>query len=236
MKKPYLFTLLIVMFTMLSCGGGGSEPGGEEEEENLNTAPTVPSQVFPLNNTICTDNNVIFEWNASTDEEGNRITYTIEISENSSFSPLTKSETSFSESRLISLEKGKAYYWRIKAVDSRNAESEFSPAMQFVTEGEGVSNHVPFPPTLVSPAQDSEVDGTSAELSWTASDVDGDSLTFDVYFDTNENPATLVSENQTATTYTASGLSATTRYYFKIVVKDDKGASSIGQVWSFTTK
>ena len=234
MKKPYVYILLVFGLTMFSCGGGGGE--SEIIEPDVNTAPTVPSQIFPLDNTICTDNNVIFEWNSSTDAEGNVLSYRIEISENNSFSPITSSETSFSESKLISLEKGKAYFWRIKAVDSRNAESDFSPVMQFVTEGEGVSNHIPFAPTLVAPVLNSEIDGTNTVLIWSASDVDGDPLTYDVYLDTNENPTTLISENQSETSYNATALSVSTKYYFKIVVKDDKGANTIGQVWSFTTK
>jgi len=235
MKKPYLHILLITVLILISCGGGDDD-AGSIPDPNANTAPTIPNQVFPLDNTICTDKNVIFEWNASTDQESNAISYRLEVSENSSFSPLTASETSFAESKLVSLDKGKAYYWRIKAVDSRSAESDYSPAMKFVTEGEGESNHIPYAPELVSPAIDSEIDATSISLSWTASDVDGDPLTFDVYLDTNENPTTLVSEGQSESTFNATGLSASTKYYFKIVVKDDKEATTIGQVWTFSTK
>lgn len=239
MKKQYLYLSLVIFSLLLtSCGGGDDEPGGGSgggnEEEN--TAPTVPNQVFPLDNDICVDNNVLFEWNGSTDAEGNTISYRIEISENTSFVPLTRSETSFAESRIVGLEKGKAYYWRIKAVDSQSAESSFSSVVQFVTEGEGTSNHVPFAPSLVSPANNSEVEGTSVTINWSASDVDGDALSFDVYLDTKENPDTLVSENQTETSFTKADLSVATKYYVKVIVKDDKGASSIGQVWSFTTK
>jgi hypothetical protein len=234
MKKSYLYLTLAVVL-IFSCSKGESSGGGVDGEEQ-NTAPTIPSQVYPLDNTICVDNNIIFQWDASSDTEGNAISYRIEISENTSFAPLTKSETSFSLSRLISLDRGKAYYWRIKSVDSQNAQSTYSPVMQFVTEGDGVSNHVPFAPSLVSPTLDAEVEGTSALLSWTASDVDGDSLTFDVYLDTNENPITKVSENQAETSYNATGLLASTKYYFKVVVKDGNGANSIGQIWSFTTK
>jgi hypothetical protein len=235
MKKTYLYlSLVFVLLVMFSCGSGGDEPDDIKVDEN--TAPTVPNQVFPLNNTVCTDHNVLFEWNASSDTEGNTVTYRVEIAENSSFSPLLYSESSFSESRLISLSEGKAYYWRIKAIDSRNAESAYSPTMQFLTEGEGVSNHIPFAPALLSPVLNSEVSGTTVNISWSASDVDGDPLAFDVYLDTKENPATKVSENQTETTYEAANLAPATKYYFKVVVKDDKGAISVGQVWSFTTK
>jgi fibronectin type 3 domain-containing protein len=235
MKKIYLFLIVALGLIMISCSGGGDD-SDETQKPDENTAPTVPSQVFPLDNTICTDNNVVFQWNGSTDAEGNTISYNIEVAENNSFSPLFYNETSFSESKLITLEKGKAYYWRIKAIDSRSAESDYSPAMQFVTEGEGVSNHLPFAPSLVAPALNSEVDGTSTTLSWSASDVDGDALTYDVYLDTNTDLTTKVSENQSATTYDATGLTAATTYYFKVVVKDGNGGTSIGQIWGFTTK
>ena len=232
MKQSYLY-LALVFVLIVSCGGDSD--GGEILPEE-NTSPSVPSQIYPLNNTICIDNNVVFEWNASTDAEGNNITYKIEISENSSFSSLSHSETSFSASKLISLTKGKAYYWRVKAVDSESAESAYSSVSQFLTEGDGVSNHVPFAPTLVAPALNSEIDGTSTILSWSASDVDDDPLTYDVYLDTNSDATTKVSENQSTTTFDATGLTAATTYYFKVVVKDDNDATSIGQVWSFNTK
>lgn len=233
MKKSYLYLLVAVGTILISCGGGDDSDTIPIDE---NTAPTVPNQIFPLGNEICTDNNVIFQWAASTDAESNSISYRIEVSENSSFSPIRYNESSFSESKLISLEKGKAYYWRIKAVDSRNLESNYSESLQFITEGEGVSNHVPFAPTLVAPALEAEVDGTSTVLSWTASDIDGDALLFDVYLDTNENPITKITEDQAETTFNVTGLSPLTKYYFKVAVKDDKGATSVGQVWNFTTK
>ncbi|SHI31170.1 fibronectin type III domain-containing protein [Algibacter luteus] len=235
MKKTYLYLIVAVGLIMMSCSGGGDD-SDETQMPEENTAPTVPIQVYPLNNAICINNNIVFVWDASTDAEENRITYTVEISENNSFSPISKIETSASLSKLISLEKGKAFYWRIKATDNKSAASAYSPAMQFLTEGDGVSNHVPFAPSLVAPALNSEVDGTSTTLIWSASDADGDPLTYDVYLDTNSDASTKVSENQSETNYNATGLSAASTYYFKVVVRDDKGGVSIGQVWSFTTK
>lgn len=234
MKKSYIYLALGLLIILISCSKG--EEQGDIQQPDANTAPTVPNQVYPLNNTVCIDNSIIFEWNASTDAEGNTISYKIEISENSAFSPILQTETSFSESKLVSLTKGRAYYWRIKAVDSRSAESAYSSVSQFLTEGDGVANHLPFAPSLVAPALNSEINGASATLSWSASDVDEDALTFDVYLDTNEDPTTMVSENQSATTYDATNLTASSTYYFKVIVKDDKGGSSVGQVWSFTTK
>jgi hypothetical protein len=232
MKKRHLY-LLLTAGLVFSCSRGGDDIN---EPEPVNTAPTLPSQVYPLSNTLCVDNNVVFEWNASTDAEGNFISYNIEVSENSSFSPISHTSTvSNTTSTIISLDKGKSYYWHIKAKDNKSAESEYSPVSHFLTEGEGVSNHLPFTPELVEPVLNAEIDGTSLSLTWTASDVDKDSLTFDVYLDTNSNPTTKVSENQSETTYNASGLAVASTYFFKVVVKDDKGGVTIGQIWSFKT-
>ncbi|WP_242204098.1 fibronectin type III domain-containing protein [Aestuariivivens insulae] len=234
MKKSYLY-LVVLTSIFVSCSSG-SDGDGDPGPDPVNTAPTVPTQVYPLSNTLCIDNNVVFEWNASTDNEGNAITYRVEVSENSDFSTLAHDVSSSSTSRVITLEKGKSYYWRIKARDVKGEESAYSSVGQFLTEGEGVSNHLPFAPELVSPALNSEIDGTSAALSWIASDVDNDALTFDVYLDKNSDPTTKVSEAQSATIYEATGLTASTTYYFKVVVKDGNGGVTIGQVWSFSTK
>jgi hypothetical protein len=234
MKKAYLYFGILIS-VLVSCSSGGDDGGGPEQEP-INTPPSVPVQVYPLANTLCIDNNVVFEWNASTDNEGNSITYMVEVSENSDFSSLAHNVSSAATSRIIALEKGKSYYWRLKARDVKGEESDYSTVSQFLTEGDGVSNHLPFAPSLVSPALGAEIDGTSTTLSWTASDVDGDALTYDVYLDTTSDPTAKVSDNQTETTYDVTGLTASTTYYYKVVVKDGNGGITIGQIWSFTTK
>lgn len=234
--KQYFITALILGIT-ISCSKGGDEGGGTSPKPVENALPTVPTQVYPLNNTLCINNNVSFEWQASTDADGDAVSYVVEVSENSTFNPLAFTTVSFSTAKLISLEKGKSYYWRIKAKDSKNGESAYSSVSQFLTEGEGVSNHLPFAPQLVAPQLYAEIEGTSTTLSWTASDVDNDALTYDVYLDhTNTSPTTQVSSDQTETTYTATGLASNKTYSFKVVVKDDKGGATVGQVWSFSTK
>lgn len=233
MKKSYIY-LVVLTSIILSCSSGGDD--SVPEPDPVNTAPTVPVQVYPLDNTLCIDNNVIFEWNSSTDNEGNTITYRVEVSEKSDFSSLAHDVSSSSTSRIITLEKGKSYYWRLKSRDSKGEESAYSFVSQFLVEGNGVTNHLPFAPSLVEPALNSEIDATNTTLSWTASDVDNDNLTYDVYFDTNSDPTMKVSENQSENTYNATGLTAGSTYYFKVVVKDGNGGTTIGQIWSFTTK
>jgi hypothetical protein len=97
-----------------------------------------------------------------------------------------------------------------------------------------VTNQPPTAPTTPNP-QDNETDvATTVTLSWTCSDPDGDTLTYDVYFGTLENP-TLVKEGNTTTSYTVENLNPNTKYYWKVVAKDGKGGVKEGPVWSFTT-
>ncbi len=227
-----LLYIAILSISLWSCGGGG----GETPTPTLvNTTPTVPTLSAPTNNSLCIDNVVNFQWNASTDGEGGVITYQIEVSKNTQFSPLAHNVTSTTASKSITLEKGIAYYWRVKATDDKSAASNYSTTFNFYTEGVGITNHLPFSPVLVSPALNSVQTAATVNLQWTASDVDtSDTLTYDVYFGNANPPTAIVSENQSELILSRT-VSASTTYYWKVVVKDGKGGQTVGQVWSFTT-
>jgi hypothetical protein len=229
-KYIYIFSLIV-----FSCSGGSdSDEVTNPTPTEVNVAPTIPSLVYPTNNLLCIDNVLEFKWNASTDENGDNISYTIEISKSNGFSSLEFTSSGSSLTKTFTLEKGIAYYWRVKAKDNKNASSTYSPVFSLYTEGIGVSNHLPFAPELISPSLGANEVPGSVSLSWSASDTDGDDLTFDVYFDTNNPPMVLVSENQVETTVDVT-VSASIDYYWKIVVKDANYGQTIGQVWSFKT-
>jgi hypothetical protein len=231
--KKFLF-IAIIGLVITSCGGGGSDdPTPPPVVENK--APSTPSLVDPTNNKLCINNAVTFQWNASTDPEGNPISYKVEVAKNNTFSPIADTKTATTTSTTISLEKGVAYYWRVTAIDSKNASSSPSSVFSFYTEGLGVSNYIPFSPELVAPNLGATVQTATATLQWNASDVDNDALTYDVYFGTAPSPTTVVSANQSAKSYTTTTLTASSTYYWKIVVKDGKGGQTTGQVWNFKT-
>ena len=228
-----LLYIAILSISLASCGGGGDDPAPIP----VNMAPTVPSLTAPANNSLCIDNVVNFQWNASTDSEGDAITYQIEVSKNAQFNPLVHNVSSTTASKSITLEKGIAYYWRVKATDSKKAESNYSATFTLYTEGVGITNHLPFSPELVSPTLNEVVHGApkTLALTWSASDVDPtDTLTYDVYFGTESNPTVIVSSSQSALTLNRT-IAASTKYYWKVTVKDNKGGQTVGQVWSFTT-
>lgn len=98
------------------------------------------------------------------------------------------------------------------------------------------ANSPPSPPNLVFPPDGSTNQATTLTLSWSCSDPDGDPLTYDVYFGKTASPSAIVSPNQSGTTLLRSGLDTSTTYYWKVIAKDNRGASTSGNVWRFTTR
>jgi uncharacterized protein (DUF427 family) len=237
MKTTHLFklTLISVALSLWSCGGGG---GGDDTpptpQPNQNRAPGTPTLSAPENNILCIDNVVQFSWTNVTDPDGDQVSYELQIATNSSFTENVQNIPSSTNSTSVALDKGVAYYWRVKAKDTKNASSNYTTGFSFYTEGEGEKNYLPFAPSLVSPSLNSIIQETSVTLEWDADDVDNDPLTFTVYFGSDNPPANAVVSDSTEKTYTVE-LSAQTNYYWKVVVKDDKGGQTEGQVWGFKT-
>ncbi|MEX1382899.1 hypothetical protein [Lutibacter sp.] len=229
--KKILYLVIVLGVSLSSCGGSGGDDGPTPEP--VNTKPSNPLNSKPINNLLCIDNSVMFEWSASTDAEGDAIKYQLQIATDNQFLENVETRDNLSATSVqISLERGIAYYWRVKAIDSKNASSDYSSSFQFYTEGDGKSNYVPFLPSIVAPTLNEIVQTNSVKLEWTASDTDGDLLLFDVYFGTNNPPTSKAAENISEPNVTVD-LATSTNYYWKVVVKDDKGGSAIGQIWNF---
>lgn len=232
MMKKHIY-ILVIGFIVISCSGGGDSPSPSPTPTN--TAPTIPTLVAPSINKLCIDNSVSFQWDASTDINNDPILYQIQIATDNQFTAVVKSFEGTANTQTISLEKGIAYYWRVKATDSKSLSSKYSSTYSFYTEGVAVVNHLPFAPELLQPTLNSLVNPTVATLNWNAQDVDvNDVLVYDVYFGIDNPPATKVASNITTKTLDVNILAAK-KYYWKVIVKDNKGGETIGQIWSFST-
>lgn len=224
MKKISLFILSLTLFS--SCSSGG-------DEGDAQTPPTIPSLVYPTNNLVCIDNTVEFKWNASSDAQNDAITYQLDVATDNAFTKNVVTSTTTLLSKSLSLEKGKFYYWRVKAIDSKNKAGKYTSVYTFFTENQGIVNHLPFIPEIKLPVLHSDVSGSSITLSWTAVDPDNDNLLYDVYLGTSNPPTQKVASDLSVASYTASSLISSTKYYWKVVVKDGKGGNTIGPVWDF---
>ena len=230
--KKYV-SIAIISFFLASCGGGDDTPAPPPTAAE-NRAPNTPAQSAPTNNLLCMDNTVTFEWNAATDPDGDSVSYELQIATNNAFTENLQTKTTSATSITVILEKGVAYYWRIRAKDNKNKSSGYSSTFNFYTEGDGQSNHLPFSPAIVGPELNSIVQTETVDLEWSASDVDNDALSFDVYFGIVNPPTEMIAENITETSINMT-LEASKTYYWKVVVKDGKGGTTIGQIWSFKT-
>ncbi|WP_338357840.1 hypothetical protein [Yeosuana marina] len=226
------FKFIVLSLALFGCSGGSGDDN-PAPPVSKNNAPSIPALVYPTNNLLCINNVLEFEWNASTDIDGDGITYKIEIAKDNQFSQIAFNTTLSTTKKTYTLEKGTAYYWRVQAIDSKNKSSNYSSIFNLYTEGVGVSNHLPFAPESVKPELNSTENFGDITLEWLGSDVDNDPLTFDVYFGAS-NPPILISENQNTQSFVVSTTASTT-YYWKVVVKDNKGGEAIGQVWEFNT-
>ena len=225
--KNFIY-LSIIGLLFISCGGGGDD----SEPEVKNGAPTVPVLMLPVDNKLCVDNTVSFEWNESTDTDNDNITYLIEIATDNQFAQIIETAEGTSNSKNIELQKNTAYYWRIKATDSEGLSSDYSSVHKFYTAGDAVVNHLPFAPELITPEANSALSNTTVSLEWDATDVDDDDLSYDIYLGTVNPPTEKISENNTTKTVVLS-LEPAKEYFWKVIVKDGKGGETVGQVWKF---
>ena len=93
-------------------------------------------------------------------------------------------------------------------------------------------------PIGLLPATGTSVDATvGATLSWTAAVSPPSAVTtgYDVYFDTNNPPTTLVSPNQAGTTYATGVLVLNTIYYWSIAPKNSQGTTTGCTISSINT-
>jgi uncharacterized protein (TIGR02145 family) len=110
-----------------------------------------------------------------------------------------------------------------------------TPAITPTATTPTTTNKAPSVPTGANPADGATNVSMATTLSWAAStDPENDPVTYDVYFGTLSTPP-LVKSGATTTSYSPGTLAANTKYYWKIVAKDNQSNSTPGAVWSFTT-
>ncbi|MCK5341932.1 MAG: hypothetical protein KAR20_00930, partial [Candidatus Heimdallarchaeota archaeon] len=121
------------------------------------------------------------------------------------------------------------YYWKIRARDSYGLETD-GPTWYFITK----PNLPPYPPHSPIPENDSTNVYIDASLSWTGGDPEGDNVTYDLYFG-SENPPPLLENNLSETTYEPAEMNTITDYYWRVVAWDVNDHRSSSPIWTFKT-
>jgi chitodextrinase len=181
---------------------------GQYESGNSDdtTAPSVPTN---FRSTAKSTNTVALAWNASTDNvgvTGYRV-FRDNVSVRTSGTAVTFTDTGLAANR--------SYTYTIDAFDAAGNYS--SRASLSVTTTASSDSVAPGAPTLTATVQSS----TSVALSWSGS-TDNVGVTNYTIFSNGA----LIATNGTATTYTATGLTAGTKYTFVVYAKDAAGNTS----------
>lgn len=101
---------------------------------------------------------------------------------------------------------------------------------------EAAKNHAPTAPVLVSPADNATGEENMPVFKWNAStDEDDDPVTYSVCYSTDQ---TKWSQEDAggSTTCNSIHLELSTKYYWKVIAKDNSGATAESAVFSFTTR
>jgi hypothetical protein len=189
--------------------------------------PYIPSNPFPLNESIDVDIFTNLSW-AGGDPDGDNVTYDVYFGNISNPPNVISNYDNLSYSLGV-LDYNTQYFWRIDAWDEYGYSST-SSTWTFTTK----ENPPPIIPYNIIPENDSTNIYIDAILSWIGGDPDGDNVTYDVYLGIDQNPIK-VSSNQTDNFYDPEEMETTTTYYWKIITWDSYGLKSISPLWHFKT-
>ena len=198
-----------------------------------NQAPSVVTLIFPSENLLCIDNTVDFNWSDAIDPESNEIEYKITVATDRGLTNIVESRTVIASQITFNLEKATAYYWKVDALDIDNNLGTSSETYAFYTQGTVTENYAPFSPKVITPENNTIVNAGTIFLRWIAEDINTtDVLTYELYFGENDN-LMLIENDLNSQNYEITAETGKT-YSWQVNVKDQNGAKSIGQVWTFS--
>ncbi|WP_397447392.1 hypothetical protein [Polaribacter sp. R77954] len=219
-----LNTLFLICFCLLAFQCSKNE---------ANQAPTAVSLIYPSENLLCIDNTITFNWSTASDPENDKVEYNIIIAKDRNLTNIIENRTISNTQLTVSLEQETAYYWKVDALDVTNDLGTASETYAFFTQGETITNYVPFTSAPITPENNSQVNSNTVNLTWDAADANSnDTLTYEVYFGETGN-ISLQDDTVSTKSFLVSVVSGKT-YSWRVDVKDQNGAKSIGHVWTFS--
>lgn len=196
-----------------------------------NSLPYEPGTPSPPNHAASIDINADLTWTGGDPDPGDAVLYDVYFGITNP-PPKVVSNQSGTIYDPGTMNYLVTYHWKIVAWDSHGA-SKASPVWDFTTIY--VPNNPPNIPSNPNPQNNSFDVSITTDLIWTGGDPDpGDTVTYDVYFGMT-NPPPLVTIDHPITTYDPGALGYSMTYYWKIVAWDNRGASTVGPLWVFTT-
>ncbi len=190
----------------------------------LTDAPVLLSPADESVNIPYTSTSV--QWNASS----GAVTYQYQYSKNANFETGVHSfVTSMLSGTFTGLYPHTTYYWRVRGANA-NGYSPWSQIWEFKTESANLT-----PPTLVSPANNSDnVDTDNVIINW-SSVFGASSYIFEITEDENFISG-VVTQMILETEKEIIGLAYGTQYFWRVKSSDGAVESDWSEIWTFTTE
>ncbi len=212
----------------LDNDGDGQVDGSDSDCQVANSLPTQPGT---LSASAVTGSSATVSWGASTDADGDTITYQVDYRKNGDVSWSSGGSTTTTSRALSSLSAGTSYDVRVTPNDGTGDGPVRSATNLFQTVA--VVNNLPTQPGILSA---SAVTSSSATVSWGAStDADGDTITYQVDYRKNGDVSWSSGGSTTSTSKSLTGLNAEQSYDVRVTPNDgigdgpDRTASSLFQ-------
>lgn len=199
--------------------------------------PEAVQLIFPEQNSECITgislgkqtSQVEFKWSAADNTE----TYELRVTNTSTNTVQTI--VSSTTSAKLPLAKGEQFSWLVRSRNSQVEQTVSSDLWSFYNSGSRTT-FAPFPATIVSPASSDNVFkdvNNEVTLTWSASDLDDDIISYEVYFSVETPPIDLVRTLQPTVTSVKVSVTADTVYYWRVVVIDAEGNKSDSGIYNF---
>jgi uncharacterized protein (TIGR02145 family) len=226
--KPIYSVIILCCLLLTGCKKSGNE-------ESSGGSPTAPKNPVPANGTIGVSLPVTLFWTASTDPEGGPVEYDVYLGTDSLNLTVVMSGLSDNFYQTDPLLAGVKYFWKVVAKDNQ-AKLSAGPLWRFTTADIGPGSEYPQTPRNPHPSDGSAGVSPSIILSWSkCPDPQGDPVTYDLYLDSLPGAPVLIQQDLPDTIYNPGNLNILTKYYWKVVAKDNHNNFSSGPVWNFTT-
>ncbi|MEO0079035.1 MAG: hypothetical protein ABIK86_08585, partial [candidate division WOR-3 bacterium] len=191
-----------------------------------NRPPAVPSEPRPESGAVDRDTGITLSWTCSDPDKDDELTYDVFLGTTAT-PARADSGLRVPRCRPGRLGFSTVYFWRVLARDRHGYETS-GPLWQFRTVR---FNNPPMSPRRPIPDSGAGAVPIYSRLYWEGGDADTtDTVTYDVYFGTSS-PPPLKAERISDTSYLPGLLAYQTAYYWRIVARDNHGATTEGPLW-----
>jgi hypothetical protein len=195
----------------------------------IDLPPNTPTDAFPASGSVNVTVSPSLSWDAI-DPEGGQLTYDLYFGTQAN-PPLFRADLADASVEVGPLDFLTAYHWKVVAKDGHNSTE--GPVWTFTTRAPTLP-----PPTPLnqSPANGAIDQVRALKLQWIAGLGAGQTASYEIHLGTSPTPSAVATiPGNGPTSYTISGLTLDTTYYWSIVAISPEQTRIAGETWSFRT-